>query len=108
MRTRLVDMRDYAVKAIDLLGNLSPEAFASDDRTFYAVIKCVEVVGEAAAQIGRSDLQSLSSDIPWRDVIGMRNILVHEYSGISPETIFDTVTLDFPVLIQALEKLLET
>ena len=108
VRSRLIDMRDFAYRAISLTGGLSADEFESDERTFYAVVKCVEVVGEAAAQIGRPALTDLDDAMPWADVIRMRNILVHEYAGISAATVFDTVTLSMPVLLSHIERLLES
>ena len=100
-------MRDYARKAVDLMGDLNADAFSTDGRTFFAVVKCVETVGEAAARIGRSELDRIMPDEPWLDIIGMRNILNHEYTGVNAHTLHDTVTHALPGFAERVQELLE-
>ena len=101
-------MRDYARKAVDLMGDLDADAFSTDERTFFAVTKFVETVGEAAAQIGRPELRRIMPGEPWLDIIGMRNILIHEYMGINAHTLHDTVTHVLPGFADQVEALLDT
>jgi len=107
LKIRLIDMREYASKAIELLGEADLDSFITNEHIYFSVIKCVETVGEAAAQAKRENLEKLDDTVPWVDVIGMRNILVHEYSGISASTVFDTVKHSLPNIISVLNNLLE-
>jgi len=104
---RLIDMRDYAEKAVYFLGTMSEAEILKDERTYFACVKSIEVIGEAAAQIGRDKLD-VYAGIAWADIIGMRNILIHEYSGISPQTIHQTITHFLPEFILKIEKILES
>jgi uncharacterized protein with HEPN domain len=64
-------------------------------------------MGEAASKISRESRQAHPA-IPWVDIIGMRNRLIHAYADIDPDTLWETVTDDLPYLIPALEKIIET
>lgn len=66
------------------------------------LLKCIEIVGEAAARVG-ADTQGRYPQIPWADIVGMRNRLVHVYFDIDLDRVWDTVEQDLPPLIAALE-----
>ena len=71
-----------------------------------SLVKLVEIVGEAANQVtdrGRAQIQ----DIPWADIVGMRNRLVHAYFDINLEILWRTVQFDLPPLVAVLERVLE-
>ncbi len=97
-------MLGHAGKAIGFIDAMSFEAFADDERTQFAAIRALEIVGEAARGIP-DEIRALASDIPWTRVIGMRNILAHDYMGTNPRVVFDTVRLFLPDLIVRLEAL---
>ena len=69
-----------------------------------ALLKSVEIIGEAASQISRK-YQQEHADIPWAAIVGMRNRLIHGYFDIDLDRVWDTVVHDLPPLIMALEKL---
>ena len=73
---------------------------------FFAVVKNIEIVGEATYMLTKEYKQSHSS-IPWLVIEKMRHVLVHGYYTISPEKVWDTVHEDLPVLKQQLIALLE-
>ena len=66
-----------------------------------ALVKCVEIIGEAARQVP-DEIRTRHTDIPWRQIVGMRNRLIHGYSSVDLKLLFDTVTDDLPALIDAL------
>ena len=105
IRNRFEDMREYACKAQAFLGDMSLEDMKKDERTYFAVVRAIEVVGEAAAQIGRDALKDYDG-VPWNNVIAMRNILIHQYSGIDEKTIYETVTDSLPTIISRLNDIL--
>jgi len=107
VQNRLIDMRNYAQDAIELLGDLSEDEFLADKRTRYAVIRALEVIGEAAAQTGRSTLAEFAHDIVWKEIIGMRNVLIHQYSGIEDRNVYKTVKQSLPEFLDKLNKLLD-
>ena len=97
-------MLDHASKAIGFVGDMSFETFADDERTQFASIRALEIVGEAARGVP-DEIRAHAPDIPWARVIGMRNILAHDYMGTNPRVVFDTVRLFLPDLIFRLEAL---
>lgn len=97
-------MLGHARKAIGFVGGMSFEDFADDERTQFAAIRALEIVGEAARGVP-DEIRMQATEIPWARVIGMRNILVHDYMGTNPRVVFDTVRLFLPDLIVRLEAL---
>ena len=105
-KIRLRHILDEANAAIKFTEGFSLENFTGDSKTLHAVIRAIEVIGEAAAKISK-EYKDLHSDIPWTDIVGMRNHLVHVYFDIDAETIWKTVKIDIPLLIQMIEPLLK-
>ena len=69
------------------------------------MIRAFEIIGEAARQIPE-DVRDANSEIPWREIMGMRNKLTHEYFGVNTKVVWRTVQEDLPVIIAALQKML--
>lgn len=86
--------------------DVSKESFVNSKLLFFAVVKNIEIVGEATYMLTKEYKQSHSS-IPWLVIEKMRHVLVHGYYTISPEKVWDTVHEDLPVLKQQLIALLE-
>ncbi len=106
IKNRLIDMRNYSAEAIEFLGDLTYEEFLQDRKTMFSVVRAIEVIGEAAAQTGREPLEVFPG-IPWKEIIGMRNILIHQYSGIEMQTVYKTVKDFLPGFMVNLDKILE-
>ncbi|MCI0550461.1 MAG: DUF86 domain-containing protein [Anaerolineae bacterium] len=85
---------------------MSYEAFAKDNKTIYAVVRAIEIIGEAAVNIPE-DIRSNYPDIPWRDIRGMRNKLVHQYFGINVEVVWKTIQEDLPMIIDVINGVLK-
>ena len=100
-RDYLEDMLAYAGKTRGFVEGLSFEAFSRDEKTQMAVIRGLEVIGEAARQVP-DDIQERFPEIPWREIVGMRNLLVHAYFGVKLRVVFDTATTFVPELIDRL------
>lgn len=103
----LYDMLLYARKAVDLTQGFDRDRFLTDTRTHLAVIHTIVIVGEAAAQV-TDESRSLLPEIPWGQIVGMRNKLIHHYFKTDLEILWKTLQDDIPVLIQAIEQLLPT
>jgi len=69
------------------------QSVALQDKILYRLA----VIGEASNALPK-EIQSQYDNIPWRDIVGLRNIVIHEYYGVSLDEVFDTVTKDLPVL----------
>ena len=102
----LLDMLVAARDAVEFAEDLSYQAFAIDRRTQLSVVKSIEIIGEAASRIDSETWQQHSA-IPWQDIVGMRNRLVHGYFDIDLRLVWDTVQNDLPELIALLESLVQ-
>ncbi len=71
------------------------------------LVKCVEIIGEAAAHVGNDTRESFPK-IPWLQIVAMRNRLVHVYFDIDLDEVWKAVTEDLPPLVMELDKILET
>jgi uncharacterized protein with HEPN domain len=85
----------------------SLESFKESDEKIFAVIRGLEILDEAAKQIPESVRQEYPQ-IPWRQMSGMRDILIHPYFGVDPERIWITVNRDIPQVRPQLEHMMET
>jgi uncharacterized protein with HEPN domain len=71
--------------------------FKRDKKTVYAVVRAMEVIGEAAKNIPEP-IRSKYPNIPWRDMAGMRDKLIHAYFGVDVEVLWKTIQQDIPLL----------
>ena len=85
---------------------MSYEDFVRDEKTAFAVIRAIEVIGEAIKHIP-IDFRLKYMDIPWRDIAGMRDVLIHDYFGVDLETVWETVKNNIPKTKPMLIKVLE-
>jgi uncharacterized protein with HEPN domain len=96
-----------ALECIDLIEDYTSgftlESFLADRKTQDAVIRNLEVIGQALKDFGIEVLTEKVPQIPWSQVAGMRNILAHEYLGVDMVMIWDTVRLHVNDLRQALK-----
>lgn len=70
-----------------------------------ATLRNLELLGEAARHVPQ-EIRAQAPDIPWRRIVGVRNILIHGYLGIDNDIIWDVVTNELPALVRGLEKLI--
>ena len=92
---RLYDIVDYASKALQIIEGHSLESFVNDIAVYFAVMKCMEIVGEATYMLTK-DFKAEHPDIPWEEIQGLRHILVHGYEQIKPKILYDTTINDLP------------
>ncbi|MCX5646754.1 MAG: DUF86 domain-containing protein [Phycisphaerae bacterium] len=91
------DKRVISPHTDKLVEAMSYDDFLADRKTQDAVIRNVEIIGEAARSLP-ADFTERHEDIPWSDIIGMRNILVHQYFGILPDVVWDVIKNELPTL----------
>jgi len=100
----LLDILIAARKVLRYVETVSCDLFRQDDRTQDAVLRNLQIIGEEARRISE-EFQRDHAEIPWDEIRGMRNRLVHEYSRINLDKIWETVSDDIPVLIRQIEPL---
>lgn len=103
---RLRHMWDAANEALSIRGDRSHDDLLSDRTATLAVIKDIEIIGEAASKVS-AKAGAAAPTIPWADIVGMRNRLVHAYFDIASDMVWDTVDNDLPFLIRELRLLLQ-
>ncbi len=101
----LQDMLDYTAKAERWVANIDFEEFRRDEEKTLAVVRALEIIGEAARHIPRT-LRAKYPDIPWEDIIGMRSKLAHDYFGVDLAVVWRTAREDLTPLRIALTKIL--
>lgn len=94
---RLQDMLEHSANALQFVEGIGYEDFVSDRMRYYAVMKNVEIVGEAAYML-TSEFKESHTELPWEQIIGMRHVLVHGYAQISDTKLWKTATKDLVVL----------
>ncbi len=101
----LNDMLESTKKIFEFTQEMKFDFFMKDEKTFLAVIRCLEVIGEASNKIP-VEFKKKHPEIPWKEISGMRNKLIHEYFGVQAEVIWKTIQEDLPLLKNRLQKLI--
>ena len=102
---RIQDIIEHALNVEELMKGFTYEKFLNDKRTYYAVMKNIEIVGEAAFMLSKA-FKECHSQTPWKFVTGMRHVLVHDYANVVSSTLYDTALNDIPILRQQAENYL--
>jgi uncharacterized protein with HEPN domain len=96
------DMLNSSESAIAFIKGLNYKSFSTDQKTLFAVIRAIEIIGEASNKVPKN-LKVRYADVPWREIGGMRNKLIHEYFGIDSKVVWKTIKNDLPLLKKHLE-----
>ena len=105
-RLRIQDIIEAIEKILRYTEGMTFEEFAKDERTVDAVIRNFTVIGEASRHIPQ-EIEQRYADVPWQEMRGMRNILVHEYFGVSIQILWHTIKYDLPPLLPKLKTVLK-
>jgi uncharacterized protein with HEPN domain len=101
----LRDIVDYASKAERFVQGIDFERFQSSEEKWFAAVRALEVIGEAAKNIPK-DIKEKHSEIPWKEIAGMRDKVVHGYFGVDLEVVWRTIHEDLPPLRAAIVRVL--
>lgn len=91
-------------KIKEYTNNLSRSDFENNEMIQDAVIRNIEIIGEATKKISEN-LKSSYLEIPWREMVGMRDKLIHDYMGIDLEVVWKTIEVDIPELYALVKKI---
>ena len=90
LRDSLLDIWKELKHIEKFSSNLDYKGFVQDEKTLYAIVRCFEIIGEAVKKIPE-EIKRKYTKIPWIDIAGMRNKLIHEYFGIDCEILWKTI-----------------
>lgn len=102
---RLQHMLDHAKEAFELVQGKTRTDLDSDRLLNLAMVRLLEVIGEAANQVPKQK-QAQYPEIPWPEIVALRNRLIHGYDSVDFDILWQIVTQDLPSLIAALEKII--
>ena len=98
-------IRDAIAAIEEYASGVAFDAFSRNRLLQDGVIRELEIIGEAAKNVS-AEFREANSDVPWRDIAGMRDKLIHEYFGVDMEAVWNTVVQDIPELKATTDKLL--
>ncbi len=104
-RVRLQHMLDAAERIVAFAADVSDEQFQEDEQLNLAIIRLLEILGEAANSIS-DKLQEEYSDVPWREIAGIRNRLIHGYFDVDLNIVWQIIKQDIPPLVSNLKYIL--
>jgi uncharacterized protein with HEPN domain len=107
------ELKDYLEDILKASNNIEKfilgidlDYFIEDDKTKFAVIYALQIIGEATNKIPKEILDKYNQ-INWRDIIGMRNFIAHEYFGVDFIIVWDTIQKDLPILKPVIKDILK-
>jgi len=100
----LIDMQEAARRIGAYIGAMPYEAFLGDTKTQDAVIRNLEVIGEATKNLSE-ELRARYSDTPWRSMAGVRDRLIHDYFGVNLDIVWHIVTVELPVVVSRIAEI---
>ncbi|MCY4575356.1 MAG: DUF86 domain-containing protein [Chloroflexi bacterium] len=101
------DMIRFAERALSYVADMDQSGFLSDALTYDAVLRNIELIGEAATHIP-NDVRDSQPEIEWRSIVGARNQVAHGYLGIDDDVVWDIIKNDLPTLTGQLRELLDS
>jgi uncharacterized protein with HEPN domain len=101
----IADIVDAMDKALKFTEGMSYEEFVRDEKTLFAVVRALEIIGEAVKNIPE-DVRKRYPEIPWKGMAGMRDKVIHAYFGVDTKVVWDTVKRRIPELKPLFEKML--
>lgn len=101
----LRDILSAAEQAQGFVEEIEFDSFCTDTKSVFAVVRALEIIGEAARHVPAA-VQNDYPQVPWRQMLAMRNLLIHVYFGVDAEVLWRTVEEDLPPLADAIREML--
>jgi uncharacterized protein with HEPN domain len=105
VRLYCADILDSGAAILEFVKDLGFEEFCNDRKTYSAVIREFEIIGEAVAKMPE-ELKGSRPDVEWQDIKDFRNLLSHEYFGVDLEIVWKIIEDDLPVLLDAIREIM--
>ena len=102
----LKDIFDSIEKIESYINNLNYEEFSEDLMVIDAVVRNLEIIGEATKNLSK-EIKSSYPEIPWKEIAGMRNKVIHEYFGVNFKIVWKTIKERLPELKMKIEEILK-
>lgn len=102
---RLADILDAVNNVASFIDGVEYDTFVQDKMRYFAVLKNIEIIGEASYMLSQ-EFKDAHSDIPWDQITKMRHVLVHDYSTVLPNIIWETALTEVPALKEQIKQLL--
>lgn len=106
-RLYLEDILESCGKTLRYIQGLNFEQFVRDDKTYDAVIRNLEIIGEAAKGVAE-EIRKHHPDVEWRKISGMRDVVAHAYFGVNDEIVWDVLENKIPVVQKQISEILNT
>jgi uncharacterized protein with HEPN domain len=104
VRLLILDIVEAIEKSERYIAGLDRDAFILDDKTVDAVVRNLEIIGEASSRLPES-FKASHHEIEWRRIVGLPNRIVHEYFGVDLEIIWEIIKKELPILKEKLRSL---
>ena len=102
----LTDIQEASQNISQFIAGMTWAQFAQDQKTIYAVVRAFEIIGEAAKNVP-SSVRKRHTKVPWKQMAGIRDKLIHEYFGVNYQALWKTAQEDIPPVQPLIAKVLE-
>jgi uncharacterized protein with HEPN domain len=102
----VADIQEAAENISQFIAGMTWTQFAQDQKTIYAVVRAFEIIGEAAKKVPPS-VRKRHAKVPWKQMAGMRDKLIHEYFGVNYQVLWKTAQEDIPPVRPLIAKVLK-